>query len=189
MALKKQIKILLLGGNIWYLGEGMFGPLFAIFTEKIGGDILDVSWAWATYLIVAGFLYIVVGELTDKYNNKEIVMVLGYALNAIFTFGYLFVTAPWHLIFVQAGLGIAAAMATPTWDALYAKYEDKKHDGLQWGLSGGMALIITGFAIIIGGLIVSYLSFSTLFIVMGIIQTIATIYQAKILRKRKFFSI
>lgn len=184
MALNRHIKILLYGGNIWYFGEGMLGPLFAVFTERVGGDILDISWAWATYLILAGLLYIVVGKITDKYDNAEKTMVLGYALNALFTFGYLFVSTSWHLFVVQAGLGIAAAMATPTWDALYAKHEDRKHDGFQWGLAGGEAQIITGVAIVIGGYIVSLVSFTALFLTMGIIQVIATIYQAQILRKR-----
>ena len=77
MALNKKIKILLYAGNIWYFGEGMLGPLFAIFTQKIGGDILHISWAWATYLILAGLLYIVVGKVIDKYDNKEKTMVIG----------------------------------------------------------------------------------------------------------------
>ena len=184
MALNRYIKILLYGGNIWYFGEGMLGPLFAVFTERVGGDILDISWAWATYLILAGVLYIVVGKITDKYDNAEKTMVLGYALNALFTFSYIFVSTTWHLFVVQAGLGIAAAMATPTWDALYAKHEDRKHGGFQWGLAGGEAQIITGIAIVVGGYIVSLVSFNALFLTMGIIQVIATIYQARILRKK-----
>lgn len=184
MTLNKNIKILLYGGNIWYLGEGMLGPLFAVFTERIGGDVLDITWAWATYLIFAGLLYVIIGKMTDKYNNKEKTMVFGYALNTLFTFSYLFVSAPWHLFVVQAGLGVAAAMATPTWNALYAKHEDRKHDGFRWGLVGGESQIITGIAIIIGGYIVSSFSFTVLFITMGITQAIATIYQAQILRKK-----
>ena len=184
MALNRYMKILLYGGNIWYFGEGMLGPLFAVLTERVGGDILDISGAWATYLIIAGLLYIVVGKITDTYNNAEKIMVLGYALNALFIFGYLFASVPWHLFVVQAGLGVAAAMATPTWNALYAKHEDRRHSGFQWGLAGGEAQIITGVAIIIGGYIVSIVSFTALFVTMGIIQVLATIYQAQILRKK-----
>ena len=187
MKLNRYIKTLLYGANIWYLGEGMLGPLFAVFTEQVGGDILDISWAWAIYLILAGILYIVVGKITDKYNNAAQIMVIGYGLNAMFTFGYLFVSSPWHLFIVQAGLAIAAAMATPTWDSLYAKYEDKKHAVFQWGLAGGEAQIITGIAMIVGGYIVSYISFNALFLTMGTIQIIATVYQAQILIKKKYY--
>ncbi len=181
MHLNKNIKVLLYGANIWYFGEGMLGPLFAIFTERIGGDIFEITWAWATYLIVTGVFYIVVGKAIDGKGSKEKVMILGYALNALFTFGYLFVSSPWHLFIVQAGLGVAAALATPTWNALYAKHEDKKHDIFEWGLAGGEAQIIIGVAVIVGGLIVNYVSFQALFITMGTIQIIATLYQARIL--------
>lgn len=183
MALNRKMKVLLHGANIWYFGEGMLGPLFAIFTEKIGGDILDITWAWAIYLMISGLLYIIIGKITDEKNNKEKVMVIGYALNAIFTFAYLLVSAPWHLFIVQAGLGVAAAMATPTWDSLYAKHEDKKQGGYQWGLAEGMSQILTGLAIILGGYMIIYGSFNMLFMTMGVIQVIATIYQAQILKK------
>lgn len=182
MKVNKTIRLLLIGANIWYFGEGMLGPLFALFSQRIGSGILDISWAWATYLIIGGLLYIIIGNYTDT-KNKALFMVFGYALNALCTFSYLLVSLPWHLFFVQAGLGIAAAFATPTWNALYAKSGDINQDGLEWGLAGGSAQIITGIALIIGGYIVNFTSFTTLFILMGTIQTIATIVQAQILKK------
>ena len=163
----------------------MFGPLFAVFAEKIGGDILDISWAWATYLIVTGILVIFIGKLSDKQISKEKFMIWGYALNALFTFGYLLVSSPLHLFFIQIGLGIAAALSMPTWEALYSKYEDKKHEGYEWGLAGGEAQIIMGIAMVVGGLIVNYLSFKVLFITMGVVQLVATIYQARILNYKE----
>jgi len=185
MSINKNIKLLLLWWNLRYLGEWMFGPLFAIFAEKVGGDILDITRARSIYLIISGIMYIVVGRLIDKYDNKEIVMVSWYALNALCTFLYLFVSSPRHLFVVQAWLGIAAAMATPTRDALFSKYENKKKSGSQRWLAWWSAEIVTWIAIVIWGYIVSYFSFNVLFITMGIIQIIATIYQAQILRSCK----
>ncbi len=182
--LNPKEKILLYGGNIWSFGAGMLGPLLAVFTEKIGGSILDVAWAWAIFLIISGVLYISAGRISDHKIKKENLMILGYALNALFTFSYVLVQKPAHLFIVQAGLGIAHALASPTWMALYAKYEDKKHAGLAWGLAGGEASIFAAVAVIIGGMIVRYFSFDVLFVAMGIIQSIATIYQAQILKHR-----
>lgn len=176
------IKYLLYGANLWYLAEGMLGPLLAIFTEHIGGDILDVTWAWAIYLFASGFLTIYLGKVSDKLDKRKM-MVVGYGLNALFTFGYLFVSAPYQLFIIQAGIGIAGALATPTWNALYSKYEDKRKDGYEWGLANGEANIVTGAAIILGGILLEYGSFALLFATMGIVQVIATIVQAQILRK------
>ncbi len=179
----RKIRILLYGSNIWYLGEGMLGPLFAVFAERIGGDILEISWAWAVYLFVTGILVMAIGKASDIRARKEVLMVAGYALNAAFTFAYLLVGSPLHLFLVQAGLGIAAALAMPTWEALYSLHGSRKQKGYEWGLVSGEAKIITGIAIIIGGLIVNYLSFTVLFITMGAIQVVATLYQARILER------
>jgi len=174
----RRLTLLLHGANLWYLGEGMLGPLFAVFTQKVGGSVLDISWAWATYLIIAGLLHVVVGRLADTPIGKERLMVAGYAMNALFTFGYLLVDAPWKLFAVQAGLGIGSALATSTW---YALYSERADGSTEWGLTVGYREIILGGALITGGFIVSAFSFATLFVVMGSIQLIATAYQARIL--------
>lgn len=161
----------------------MLGPFLAIFAQRVGGSILEISWAWAIYLLAQGTLSAFAGKYSDGKISKEKMMTAGYALNAIFTFGYLFVSSPIQLFFIQAGLGIAAAISTPTWNALYAKHEDRKHDGYIWGIACGEFEIVTGIAIIIGGLIVNYYSFAALFVIMGIIQVVATIYQAQIIEK------
>lgn len=174
--MNKKVKVLLYSSNIWYLAEGMFGPLLAIFTEKIGGDVLDISGAWASYLIVTGVITVIVGKTLVKPRHIENVMIAGYILNAIFTFGYIFVDTPLQLFFIQAALGLASALATPTWDALYSQNGDKGNHILRWGMADGSAKIITGFAILLGGVIVGYLSFNILFIAMGTIQALSTLY-------------
>lgn len=182
--MKQEEKILLAGASFWWLGEGLFGPLFAVFAGKVGGNILDITWAWAIYLLVTGILEMFIGRISDRIGHAKM-MVAGYALNAIFTFGYLFINSPRGLFLVQAGLGVALALADPTWDALYAKYESPKKAGFIWGLEHGTEEIITGIAILLGGAIVSYFSFNTLFVIMGAIQTVGVIYQAKILYVHK----
>ena len=74
--LSKPEKILLWGNILWISGVGMLGPLFAIFAEKIGGNILEISWAYATYLVVTGIGIIVVGTLGDRIGHKRL-MVAG----------------------------------------------------------------------------------------------------------------
>ncbi|HVZ55479.1 MAG TPA: MFS transporter [Chitinophagaceae bacterium] len=181
MAITKTVRILLLGANIWYFGEGMMGPLFAIFAEKVGGDILDITWAWATYLIVTGGLYILVGKLLNNKPYKARVMVAGYVLNAVFTFCYLLVRTPFELLLVQAGLGVAEATGTPAWDAIYAKNMMQESDAYAWGLSTGQAHMVTGIAFGIGGLMVHYVSFNGLFLLMGLVQVLAALVTARIL--------
>lgn len=173
--LKSKAKSLLYVSNIWCVAEGMFGPLFALFAERIGGSILDISIAWAIYLIVTGILIIYVGRISDKYVKKETLMAMGYILDSLLTFAYVFVQSPMQLFLIQIGLGVATSLSTPTWDALYAKHTRKSKSGYAYGLVNGQGHLLTGIAMIIGGMVVNYFSFSFLFILMAVIQTAGTI--------------
>lgn len=182
---KKALKILLISNNLWSLAEGMFGPLFALFADRMGGSLLDVTWAWSGYLIVKGVASIWVGKASDKWISKESLMVTGFALNALLTFGYLLVSDKYGLLLVESGLGLAAALVLPTWSSLFARYSGKTKNGYAWGMATGMDDFVTAFGIIMGGFVVSKLNFSGLFIIMGTIQAVAALYQAKLLYKPK----
>jgi predicted MFS family arabinose efflux permease len=103
----------------------------------------------------------------------------------LLTFGYLLVDSPIKLFMVQAGLGIAEAIGTPAWDALYSKTIDENTDTYAWGLSTGQSQIATGVAFGIGGLITHFISFEALFITMGLIQVAAAIVTSRLLFIKK----
>jgi MFS family permease len=159
-------------------GAGLLGPLFAIFAERIGGNVLDITSAWAIYMIVTGLLTMVVGRIGDKVGHQRLV-ITGYTLTTIFTFSYLLVSEPIHLFLVQGGLGVALALSNPTWAALYDKYSDDSHDGYIWGSAMGQGNIATGIAALLGGLIVTYFSFEALFVLMTIMHASATFVQLR----------
>ena len=186
---RQKERLLLWSSNLWALGEGMLGPLFAVFAERIGGNILDITWAWAIYLGMTGIFTIVAGNVSDRiwqWCGRERLLVAGYALNALCTFGYLFVHTTTGLFLVQAGLGVALALSSPTWSALYARYSPgEEKAGNTWGLVAGEQRLILAGAILVGGYIVNHYSFDALFIAMGTVQVIATLYLARILLKTR----
>lgn len=179
----RRIPLLLLSSSLWYFSEGLLGPLFAVFSEQVGGDLLDITAAWAAYLIVSGIAYPVVGRLLNGTVWKFRMITVGYALNTVFTFAYLLVSDTFGLLLVQVGLGIAEALSTPSWDAYYASQlrdNDSTEDTFLWGIASGHTQFISGVAIAIGGLIANFVSFQALFVVMGVISLIATIVQARV---------
>jgi len=178
--MNKKLVNLLASNYIWYLAVGLLGPLYAVFAEKVGGDILELTGAYSLYLILAGVLSIYVGRVSD-HHSKKYLLLAGYTLNAIATFGYLLVDNPLKLFMVQALFGVSAALATPAWDSLFTVNLTKKHMGEEWGLSEGGPYIVSGLGILVGGFILTYFGFNVLFITMGIIQVIGTIVQAQIL--------
>ncbi|MBP9750196.1 MAG: MFS transporter [Candidatus Pacebacteria bacterium] len=182
--LSKAESILLWSSNLWMLGWGMLGPLFALFAQRVGGDVLETTWVYAVYLVVTGVGIFVVGKVTDCV-GQEWPLVVGYALNTVATFSYLLVSTVIGLFVVQIVQGVALALMTPTWYALYDKHSgDGSHDGYVWGLFSGMAFIVQGIALMLGGYIVTAYSFDVLFVVMGTILAISTLWEARILQYR-----
>ena len=69
-------KLLLLASRLWYFSEGLLGPLLAVFSEQIGGEVLDITAAWATYLILSGLDYPVVGRLLNRSRWKFLMIAV-----------------------------------------------------------------------------------------------------------------
>ena len=131
--------------------------------------------------MATGLFYVLVGKFINNSIYKKQVMIFGYALNALLTFGYIFVHNTQQLFILQIGLGIAEALSAPIWDSLFASNLENNNNTFHWSIANGHTHFVSGVAIAIGGLIANFISFEALFITMGIIQTIATIIQAKIL--------
>ena len=180
-------RLLLVTSSLWFLGEGMLGPLFAVFSEEIGGDVLEIAALWAAFLITSGVCTATIGAWADRKGRHEVFSLVGYVGNACVTFGYLLVDAPWQLAVVQVMLGVCSALATPTWYVLFVRSisHQPERQGFWLGLSSGQEEVATGVAALMGGVIVSTWGFRPLFVVMGGVQLVAASLQALALRRLK----
>jgi len=177
--MRKEYKILLTASLLVNFGDNLIGPFYAVFVEKIGGSILDIGYTTAVFTISAGILTIIIGKLSDKF-NKELITIFGYLFFALGSLGYLIINNPWELFILQIVFALGTACLSAPLTALFAKFIDKKKEGLQWALNGGGSYIIVGIGVIIGTNIVNWWGFEILFFVMFIIQMIATLVQTRL---------
>lgn len=186
--MKKGIKVLLISDGLTNLALGMIGPIYAIFVEKIGGDILDASWAYSTYLITAGVVMYLLSKWEDRAKHKEKFIVIGYGLTSIGCLLYFFVYNQATLLVTQAVLGLSIALLNPAFDAIYSHYVKAKEEVSDWGIQEALSYVITAVAAIIGGYIADGFGFKTLFIVMFIVSLFGTIYSFRLFRSQKYLS-
>lgn len=177
-------KILLFSSLIANFADNLIGPFYAIFVQKIGGDILDMGYSIGFYSIATGLLIIFVGKISDKI-HKELITVIGYLLFALGSIGYLFIAHPWQLFGLQVIFATGTACLSAPLSALFSKFINKQQEGFQWALEGSGSKIVVGLSVLAGTLLVNFVGFPTLFISMFVLQLVAAFIQAKLYRREK----
>lgn len=184
--MKNGIKILLAADAGASMALGLIGPIYAIFVEEIGGDILDASWAYFVYMFTCGILLWILSKWENRFKHKEKIVVAGYALTSIGCFTYIFVYNQTSLLITQVILGIAMALLSPAFDSLYSHYVNRRHEASDWGAWESMGYIVTALAALLGGFLAEYFSFRVLFVFMFIISLFGLASSLGLLKDRKF---
>ncbi|MEK7791129.1 MAG: MFS transporter, partial [Deltaproteobacteria bacterium] len=157
--MKTSFKILLFADAITLFSGALLGPIYAIFVQKIGGDILDASVAFAIFSLVSGAVIFLIGRFEDRVKEQERLIVAGYLIIAVGYFGYLLVQNPLHLFIVQAVIGIGMAFELPAIDATYSKHLDHNRAAYNWGAWEGMNRFMMGGGALLGGIIATAFGF------------------------------
>ncbi|MDD5098953.1 MAG: MFS transporter [Candidatus Colwellbacteria bacterium] len=165
------------------IASAMFGPIYALFVEKIGGDLLDASYAFGAYALAAGITTLISGKYADKLKENELIVVFGYGIMGVAFLGYTLVNSIWSLLIVQVLIGLGEAIYSPAFDAVYSKHLDGHKSGREWGAWESINYFTTAFGAIVGGFLVISFGFNTMFIVMGLLSFASAIYIFKLPRR------
>ncbi len=166
--LNRPLRILLVNDTLVLIAGSMIVPIYAVYVDKIGGDILDAGLAAGVFAMVAGFTAIVSGAMGDRIKHLGRIVGLGYLLSGTGFLLYMFVNSVWQLLAVQVLIGLAQASATPAFDALYTKHiGTKKRASSRWSMweAGNYFAIAIGSAS--GAAIVKLAGFNALFLLMS----------------------
>ena len=178
--MNKLAKLLLLSSFIGTIAECMLIPVWAIFTDKVGGDVLDIGIGSALFPILTGITIYLLGKSDYYEKNIKSMVFWGFLIAGIGEFSYILVSNKWELFFVQALIGLAVGILNPAWDALYAEDESQTH-AKKWSFWSGGISFITGFGMLLGSWVLSVFGWNTLFITMGIFDMIAVYYAYQVL--------
>jgi MFS family permease len=179
------LKILLLYSLFITLAGGFLGPLYAVYVQGIGGDLLTAGAAYAIFSIVAGILILLLAKWEDHIKHQEKLLIWGRGLGVLGFLGYLFIRTPIELFIVQLIFGISTAIGTPAFDSLYSKNLDRGKFASEWGMWESMHLIAIGISAIVGGYIAKNFGFRSLFVIMFVISIFSFVASLFLLRKNK----
>jgi MFS family permease len=183
--MRRGLKILISSSFTYNIASASFGPLYAIFVEKIGGGILEASGVYAAQAITIGILIFLLGKIEDRIDKRKI-LILGYFMQFVGIASYIFVQNVAQLFVVQIYLGIAAAITIPAFDAFYSSSLDRGKESSEWSIWESGTRIIAALAAIAGGFIAAEFGFRYLFVWMAFFSGIAAFITLLFLRKKEY---
>jgi len=168
----RQARLLLGISFLTTFAESMLVPMYAAFTEKVGGSILDAGIAFAVFSMATGLVVALIGTRPWFQHHVRSCLMVGFLMSAACDVSYVFVQNRWQLFGAQIVAGLATGLIEPAWDALFT--DDIEHSSAKhWSIWAGGTHLVAGGASLLGGLVVSYFSFSALFLSMAAIDTVA----------------
>lgn len=112
----RMYKLLIYAYSCSCFAEGILLPIYAIFVQNIGGDILDASGAMGIFLITCGLATILIHRMKWSSKHKRFLLIGGRLIRLIGIIMYLAVASVGMLFITQIVIGLGNAMANPVFD-------------------------------------------------------------------------
>jgi len=174
--INSSLRAMLVISGFYMFAFGMFSPIYAIFVEKIGGDITTASNAWAVFYLVAGLLTFAAGRWENRKQNAAWGIICSQLIVALAYITYYLADKVQMLYLAQVLLGMAAALFWPAFHSIYGKHIDKRNSVWQWSFYDGMAYLVPAVSAVIGGFLVKIHGFDSIFLVMALLSLISAVY-------------
>ncbi len=164
---------------------GLLAPIFAIFLlENItGGSIIEAAkvagfgtfWYW----FIKALLQLPIADYLDKKHGEKDdfwFFVIGTALTGLVPFGFLLASTPWHIYGLNIFHAVGMSMVIPSSYAIFIRHTDKGREAYESALDSTLLGLGVGVMGAVGGLLVAYVGFTSIFIVVGIMTFISVLF-------------
>ncbi len=176
MMFNRALRLLLLTNGLVLVAGAMMGPIYALFVQKIGGDLMDASLTGAIFALAAGITTLVAGRIADKRRSDELIVATGYFIMGIGFLMYMFASSVWEVFAIQIITGFAEAFYSPAFDALYSRHISRSRAGSEWGAWEALNYFSIALGAVMGGILASIWGFKSVFIIMSLLCFASSAY-------------
>lgn len=173
----KGLRVVLFTNILVLIAAAMLAPIYAVYVEGIGGDLLDAGIAASLFAVAAGITSLVSGRVADKVKHKHILVGVGYLLTGVGFVVHAFVGSVWQLFAAQVFIGLVQASYEPVFDGLYTKFiGNVKRASSRWSLWEAGNYFSVAIGSLLGAAIVAFISFQALFMIMAALCVSSGLY-------------
>ena len=152
----------------------LFIPLLlrsADFVNTFTGLITGTSSA--TNTVSSVFL----GRLGDRRGQRR-VLIISLIISSVFFAVQSLVSEAWHLLLLQAAVGVALGGVTPSISALLARYTRPGVEGAVYGLENSIGSAARAVAPMLGSFFMALWGMRSTFIVTGVLLALTAVFAA-----------
>ncbi|WP_299348168.1 MFS transporter, partial [uncultured Maritalea sp.] len=158
-------------------GMSIANVALPIFSQEFGAPLTQVQWIISAYLLALSVFSIVSGRMVDLIGAK-ISLYLGYGIFSIGAVICWSADALWILVIGRIAQGVGATFLGVVAIAL-AKQNAKKHAvGRAMGLLGTLTAVGTALGPSVGGIMIEYFGWRSLFVMLLTVSVFGAIIAA-----------
>jgi|GEM_PF-2352617 len=154
------------------IGFGLTTALLSIYLSTQGISLANIGLIFAVGLLVAGFLRVPLGVLSDCIGRKWL-MVFGLIAYPLFSIGIIYSTLVAHYVLLDLMLEIMGAIFWTGHSAYLFDVFSKGREGIGLSVRNIVSYAAGGFAPIIAGIIAANMGFTNLFMISAAITALA----------------
>ncbi|MQG51443.1 MAG: MFS transporter [SAR202 cluster bacterium] len=154
--------------------------VYPVISEFFNTSASTVAWIGIGYFLTSCSLLMTMGWLCDLWGGKR-VYVAGTIIFSITLFLISFSQNVYHIILLRSLQGIGAAMVISSSTALIASQFSKEERGKVFGLSGAVVGLGLGLGPLIGGLLIEFIDWKSVFYTRVPLSIICLLLSVKII--------
>jgi len=144
--------------------DGVLNLALPAISEEFEANISELQWMINAYLLSFGALLLTMGALGDRFGRKRLFQA-GLIVFGVFSLVAAFSTSMGMLIACRALMGIGGAMALPqTLSIIRAVFADPKQRATAIGIWAGIFGFGYGIGPVIGGILLEYFEWYSVFL-------------------------
>jgi len=181
----ERMKWLMISQSIALFGAGIVFPFYIIFINEIGANFSQFGMAFGLFTISAALVHKYIGDLSDRIGRKIFLLISNWGMAFLFLL-FPIVTEIWQIYFLQIILGVFGAMQKTGEKAIVGDFTDNEKRGGLIGRYHAWIAVFSGFAVILGGYIIDFLTLSAIFYAGSIVLFAAGLSNLKIKEKKSY---
>mgnify|MGYP001773808934 CR=1 FL=1 len=165
---------LALAQSLIAMSTGFVGPMYAIYFEKVTGNLIDVGLIIGLFWVVVGILELFAGNIVDKIGKGKSFFI-GGLLSSIAIISYPLARNSFELMLAEIVNAIGYSFHLPSFYALLAETTSKEKRGKEVSLIDAFWNVLYGISAIVSGMIIAMVGFSTIFGIAGIFNLLSSL--------------